>query len=146
MLSLNNKKGFIDMFGIQPIEYYNNINDFTPIKSWEIASGSPVTLYFILTKTDGLGNRRFIIDNSTTVNIAFLRSRPAKSGEIAKTISKTATTVSPNDKSLFQITLSAEDAATILSGSIQLIVTISGSQNKSSIPYIVKKNISSPGF
>lgn len=134
------------MFGIQPIEYYNNINDFTPIKSWEIASGSPVTLYFILTKTDGLGNRRFIIDNSTTVNIAFLRSRPAKSGEIAKTISKTATTVSPNDKSLFQITLSAEDAATILSGSIQLIVTISGSQNKSSIPYIVKKNISSPGF
>ena len=134
------------MFGIQPIEYYNNINDFTPIKSWDIASGSPVTLYFILTKTDGLGNRRFIIDNSTTVNIAFLRSRPAKSGEIAKTISKTATTVSPNDKSLFQITLSAEDAATILSGSIQLIVTISGSQNKSSIPYIVKKNISSPGF
>jgi len=134
------------MFGIQPIEYFSNINDFTFIKSWEVSSGSPTTLYFILTKTDGLGNRRFIIDNSTTVNVAFLRSRPAKSGETAKTISKTATVVSPNDKSLFQITLSADDAATILSGSVQLIVTIGGAQNKSSVPYIVKKSISSPGF
>jgi hypothetical protein len=134
------------MFGIQPIEYFSNINDFTFIKSWEVSSGSPTTLYFILTKTDGLGNRRFIIDNSTTVNVAFLRSRPAKSGETAKTISKTATVVSPNDKSLFQITLSADDASSILSGSVQLIVTISGAQTKSSVPYIVKKNISSPGF
>lgn len=133
-------------FGIQPIEYFGNINDFTPVKSWDVSSSSPATLYFVLTKTDGLGSRRFIVDNSTTVNVLFLRSRPAKSGETAKTISKTAVTVSPNDKSLFQINLSAEDASNILSGSVQLVVTISGTQNKSSVPYIVKKNISSPGF
>lgn len=133
-------------FGIQPIEYYGNINDFTPVKNWDISSGSPATLYFILTKTDGLGTKRFIIDNSTTVNVLFLRSRPAKSGETAKTISKTATIVSQNDKSLFQINLSADDASNILSGSVQLVVTISGAQNKSSIPYVVKKSVSSPGF
>ena len=133
-------------FGIQPIEYYGNINDFTTVKSWDVSSGSPATLYFILTKTDGLGTKRFITDNSTTVNVLFLRSRPAKSGESAKTISKTAVTVSPNDKSLFQINLSAEDATNILSGSVQLVVTISGVQNKSSVPYIIKKSISSPGF
>lgn len=133
-------------FGIQPIEYYGNVNDFTPIKSWNISSGGPTTLYFVLTKTDGLGTRRFIIDNSTTVNVLFLRSRPAKSGETAKTISKTAMIVSQNDKSLFQISLSADDASTVLSGSVQLVVTISGAQNKSSVPYIVKKSISSPGF
>lgn len=133
-------------FGIQPIEYYGNINDFTPVKNWDISSGSPVTLYFVLTKTDGLGTRRFIIDNSTTVNVLFLRSRPAKSGETAKTISKTALAVSANDKSLFQINLSADDATNILSGSVQLAVTIGGAQNKSSVPYVVKKSISSPGF
>jgi hypothetical protein len=134
------------IFGIQPIEYFGNINDFTIVKNWEISSGSPATIYFILTKTDGLGTKRFIVDNSTTVNVAFLRSRPAKSGETAKTISKTAMVVSQNDKSLFQINLSADDTTTILSGSVQLIVTISGTQNKSSVPYVVKKNISSPGF
>lgn len=133
-------------FSIQPIEYFGNINDFTSVKSWDISSGSPSTLYFILTKTDGLGTRRFVTNNTTTVNVLFLRSRPAKSGELAKTISKTAISVSPNDKSLFQINLSAEDAATILSGSVQLIVTVDGAQNKSSIPYVVKKSISSPGF
>lgn len=133
-------------FGIQPIEYYGNINDFSPVKNWDISSGSPTTLYFILTKTDALGTKRFIVDNSTTVNVLFLRSRPAKSGETAKTISKTAISVSSNDKSLFQINLSADDASTILSGSVQLVVAIGGAQNKSSVPYIVKKNISSPGF
>lgn len=146
MISLNIHKGQPMIFGIQPIEYFGNINDFAPVKSWDISSSSPAILYFVLTKTDGLGSRRFIIDNSTTVNVLFLRSRPAKSGETAKTISKTAVTVSPNDKSLFQINLSAEDATNILSGSVQLVVTISGAQNKSSVPYIVKKSISSPGF
>lgn len=133
-------------FGIQPIEYYGNINDFSPVKSWEVAAGSPTVLYFILTKSDSLGTKRFIIDNSTTVNVLFLRSRPAKSGETAKTISKTATVLSQNDRSFFQINLSAEDTNNILSGSVQLVVTINGAQNKSSIPYVVKKSISSPGF
>lgn len=134
-------------YGIQPIEYFGSVNSITPVQAWEIAHGAPKTVYFTLTQIDSLGSRRFIPPAGTAVGINFFRSRPATINSLPQTISKTATQVSPTeDKSIYSVTLTLDDVNTIISGSIQLVVTIGGVANKVAIPYIVKKSYAAPGY
>lgn len=134
-------------YGIIPIAYYGNVNSLTPVKDWEIPAGSPITLYFILSITDALGTRRYIPPAGTSVQVSFMRSRPATVNSTTQTITKTALPTAPTeDKSIYQCLLTAEEASTVLSGTVQLIVTQAGSTYKTNIQYLVRKTIAAPGF
>lgn len=132
------------MYGLAPIELFN-VNDFKPIQTWEISNGTTTTVAFILTKTDSLGTRRFIPPAGSLVQLQFVRARAATATSQAVTLTKTGVVLA-DDKSIYQVSLSADDTKNIISGGIQLALTISGQQTLINIPYLVKKCYSSPGF
>jgi hypothetical protein len=132
------------VLGLQPIELFS-ANDFRQIDSWSIPSGTPKTIAFVLTKTDSLGTRRYIPATGSTVQLKVMRARAATSNSQAETITKTCVP-RPEDKSMFEVSLTADDTKKMLSGGIQLVVTESGLVSSVNIPYVVKKVYSDPGF
>lgn len=133
-------------YTVQPLNYINE-NLFTEIPSWEIPHGQACALYFQLMITDALGTRRFLPPTSSQVRLQFISSRPPTIGSASTNISKFATQVLPSsDKSLYQVTLMPTETSKIITGGVQLIVTINGSDMTFSLPYMVKKLRSDPGF
>lgn len=132
------------MFGMTPIEMFN-INDFQVVSSWTIPNGTPVSISMMLTKTDSLGTRRYIPPTGSTVQLLFLRARAATANSQALTITKTAT-VTPEDRSIYTISLTADDTRNIISGGVQLVITSGSTVNSVNVPYVIKKSYSAPGF
>lgn len=132
------------MYGLIPLELYN-ANDFKPIAAWDIPNGVTTTLALMLTKTDALGTRRFIPPAGTLVQLQFVRARAATATSQAITLTKTCVVLA-EDKSMYQVSLTADETKNIISGGLQLSLTISGVQTLINLPYLVKKTYSSPGF
>lgn len=132
-------------YTLQPLEFYS-LNDFVIKDVWEISPGAPVSLYFVLQKIDQLGRRRFVPAAGTVASLQFLRARAASINSTSQNISKSATTVSADDKSLLKVDLTSDDTKNIISGSVQLVVTISGTAYTQVIPFAVKKAMNGPGF
>jgi hypothetical protein len=132
-------------YTLQPIDYFN-VNDFVPKSAWDLQNSAPVSLYFVLQKTDRLGTRRFLPPAGSSVTVIFLRSRPASINSVAANLTKVASAVTADDKSLFRVDLTADDSSKVISGSLQLVVTIGGTPYTQSIPYAIKKVMSGPGF
>jgi hypothetical protein len=134
------------MYSLQPIQYYS-VNDFAPLEEWQIQNGVAAVIHFMLVKTDSLGTRRFVTPPGTTVQLAFMKSRPATLGGTSQSVTKNATqSVPADDKSIYQVALTAEETQNVLSGSIQLIITSGGAASKYKIPYAVKKMHGEPGY
>lgn len=132
------------MLGMTPIEMFN-INDFKAIQSWDIPNGTPASVAMMLTKTDSLGTRRYIPPTGSSVQLLFIRARAATSNSQAVTITKTGV-ASAEDRSMYTVSLTADDTRNIISGGVQLVITSGGVTNSINIPYVVKKSYSSPGF
>jgi len=131
---------------LQPIEYFGNVNDFKPASAWEVVHNSTLRIYFVLTKVDSLGTRRYIPSTGTAVSLNFLRSRPATTGSTAQTIAKTAVALSSDDKSMYYVDLTAADSTAIISGGVQLVITTGSNAQNYNLPYLVKKIIATPGY
>ena len=133
-------------YSVQPLNYINE-NLFTEIPNWEIPHGQACTLYFQLMIDDALGTRRFLPPVSSQVKLQFISSRPPTVGSASTNISKFAAQILPSaDKSLYQVVLMPTETSKIITGGVQLIVTINGSEMTFSQPYMVKKLRSEPGF
>lgn len=132
------------MFGIQPIELFS-ANDFRAIPYWDIPNGASKTISFILTKTDSLGTRRYIPAAGSTVQIKVMRARAATSNSQAETITKTCIP-RPEDKSMFEVSLTVDDTKKMISGSVHLVLTEGGNVNSVNVPFLIKKSYSDPGF
>lgn len=132
------------MFGIRPIEVFS-INDFRIIEEWSIPNGASKTISFILTKNDSLGERRYIPASGATVQIKFMRARAASSTAKAVTLTKSAIP-KPEDRSMFDVSLTAQDTETIISGGVHVVVTESGSSNNFNVPYLIRKVYADPGY
>lgn len=132
-------------FSLLPIDFID-INNFSPINAWNILSGAPVTLYFVLTITDAFGTRRYIPQAGTTVKIAITRARPVGVGSLATNIIKTAVQIAPtDDKSLYSVDLTASDSSLFVTGGVQLIMSRLGIDKIYPVPYVIKKINNSAG-
>lgn len=133
-------------YKVQPINYFNE-NLFVPIDAWEIPNGSNCTIHFVLVISDSLGERRFIPPTGSQVSLSFTRARPAVVGSQSILISKNAVALIPtSDKSLFQVDLTSNETSQIITGGVKLTILMLGAEYSYSLPHLVKKNMSSPGF
>jgi hypothetical protein len=133
---------------ISTLDYFD-LNNFSFTDSWQIPHGSKAVLYFMLTKADSIGTRRFIPPVGTVVKINFMRQRTVNQitpgGTQAQTVSKIATVVDVKDSSIFSFTLSSQETATIISGGVQLVLDTAGDVSSYSVPYVVKKTMTGAG-
>lgn len=132
------------MLGLRPVEIFS-INDFQVIEQWDIADGTATTISFILTKSDSLGERRYIPAAGSTVQLSFLRARSANSNSQALTITKTGI-AKADDRSMYDVALTAADTENIISGGVKLVINESGSATSVNVPYVIKKSYADPGF
>lgn len=132
------------MLGLRPVEIFS-INDFQIIGEWNIADGTATTISFILTKTDSLGERRYVPATGSTVQLSFLRARAATSNSTALTITKTGIAKS-EDRSMYDVALTAADTENIISGGVKLTINEGGSTTSVNVPYVIKKSYADPGF
>lgn len=134
--------------GISPIDFYT-VNSFAFVESWQIPHGSAMQVYFILTQTDTLGTRRYLPPAGSVISLNFMRQRTlntvAPGTTNAQTINKIATIVDTRDSSLYTVSLTSDDTKTIISGGVQLSVSVGGNTSSYSVPYVVKKIRSNAG-
>lgn len=134
-------------YGIQPLNYVSE-NMFSLIPNWEIVSGSVAQVHFQLLISDALGTRRCIPPQGTSVNLCFTRSRAPSIGSKATSIQKLAIQILPgSDRSFFQVDLTPADTSAILTGGVvlKLVLPVVG-EVSFSLPHMIKKAVSAPGF
>jgi hypothetical protein len=134
-------------YGIQPMNYVSE-NMFSPISTWNIVNGSSAQIHFQLLITDALGTRRYCPPQGTSVNLSFTRSRAPSIGSKATLIQKLAVQILPgSDRSFFQVDLTSSDTSAIITGGVQLklVIPVVG-EVSFSLPHLIRKSVSAPGF
>ena len=145
---------------VLPIEIVNAPNFFSylPDRQWVFTHGSAVTLAGQVCISDALGNRRYMLPGTASLQLTFLRADtqaptpgPFNQGQVVaqgQSVVKTAV-VSASDRSQFTFQLTQADTQTIISGSVifTLSDTAPGNIQANWVQnYAVKKLLVGPGF
>lgn len=133
-------------FKVVPINMITSPNDYgnLPNGQWVILSNAAATLWFQLNKVDIIGERRYIPQAGSTMQVIFPRadtySQPA-TGNITVTQNTITKTASPlvQDNSIFSFAITGQDASNIVSGSVKFNLTIAGVSYNWIQNYVVKK-------
>lgn len=147
-------------FRVTPLDMISAPNYFAYLRDyqWNVVGNNPVTLWFQFQITDSLGTRRYSVASPGTLALTFLRadsvgvspSAPPVTFSTQTPVSQTQSiykvaTPYVSDRSLFSISLSAQETATITSGTVQVTLTEGSQPITFNQNYLVKKTIAAPG-
>jgi hypothetical protein len=131
-------------FKLVAIDMIDSPNYFKE-SSWTTTPGNSVRLYCQLQIEDSLSARRYMPAAGSTVKVDFLRARSLSAiNPVSQTIQKTAIQIS-EDKSLFYIDLTTTDTQNIISGTVKVTFTESGTVNVFLQNYFVVRKSIIPG-
>jgi len=124
-----------------------------PDDRWEIIDPNTQTLWLQLNVDDSLGLRRYVPASGSSISVIFQRADAfALSGvklnrlqSETRTITKTAT-ANADDRSLWSISMTAQDVSGVVSGTVKFSITESAVTQVWLQNYFVKKNLTDPGF
>lgn len=120
---------------------------------WELINPNAQVLWLQLKVDDSLGLRRYIPAAGSLLSVVFQRADDFQMSTTPRTklqvesrsITKTATT-NMDDRSLWNISLTSQDVAGVLSGTVKFSLTEAGVVNTWVQNYFLKKNMTDPGF
>lgn len=148
------------IFRVVPLDMITAPNFFGYLRDfqWTIVGNNPVVLWFQFQVSDTLGTRRYTVATPGTVALTFLRADTAGVSPSAppvtfstqtpvaqtQTIYKVATPYT-TDRSLYSISLTAQETATLTSGTVQVTLTENNQPITFNQNYLVKKTLAVPG-
>jgi hypothetical protein len=139
---------------IQPVDVISAPNFFSPLSDnrWVITGQNAVTLWGILQIQDNLGVRRYIPATGSTLQAVFMRkdavnltqTYPLQVTNTTQNVTINAA-LNASDRSLFSLTLTAQDAANVVSGSVKFTLTESSIANTWVQDWLLQKKIPQTG-
>ena len=134
-------------FGVKPLDLFDEPNDVAELEFWEVTQDSPVRLSFQIQISDTLPKRRFMVPIGQTVKVKFQRAKVAKLGQASTSQTfEVAATPMAMDRSIWSISLTAEQVNLLVSGTVQFNI-YNGANIVQTIntPYMIKKILTGPG-
>jgi hypothetical protein len=140
------------MFKVTPIEMITAPNYWAPISEprWTVYDPNASVLWGLLVISDSLGERRYVAASGANITATF-----QKADNLASTSGKLVYTAqsidilgafNANDRSLFSITLTADQTKAVISGTIKFKF-IEGSNNTTWVQnHALTKKSANPGF
>lgn len=130
-------------------------NHYAPLKNgrWELISANPTTLWFQLVISDSLGERRYIPNVSSSVELTFMRADsvtsninfPYQLSVNSQNVVKTAIK-NGSDSSLYSVVLTSADVSSIVSGSILVKLTEASVANSFMQNWAVIRKLTGPSM
>lgn len=138
------------MITIKPIEMVSAPNFWAPSGKdyWTVTANVPVTLHGVLEITDSLGTRPYTPVAGATLSALFQRGDQighVTPNQSPQSITKAAA-LDANSRSLVSIALTAQDATTIVGGTIVFTLTETGVSKRWTQNWAIKKLNTTPGF
>jgi hypothetical protein len=140
------------MFKVTPIEMITAPNYWAPIPEprWTVYDPNASVLWGLLVISDSLGERRYIAASGATITATFQKadSLASTSGKLVYTAQSIDIlgAFNANDRSLFSITLTADQTKAVVSGTIKFKL-IEGSSNTTWVQnHALTKKSANPGF
>ncbi len=137
-----------------PLDMISAPNYYAPAANgmWVLTNPNQQTLWFSLTLNDSLGQRPYTPGNGATLNLTFQRAdlinlSPINNGTLINTIQtlvKPATAFTAN-RTLWSVSLNAQDINTALSGTVKFTLTDSGNVTTWLQNWLIKKMQTDPG-
>ncbi len=137
-----------------PIEMISDPNFYSIIEDgyWTLIGSNAQTLWLRVDIKDSLGQRPYMISNTDTLKVEFLRADQFSTPNNRSRLQSTAKSVekpclaSATNRSLYKIILTSNDVGAIMSGSARFTITSGGSSNTWVMNYAVVKKLTDPGF